>query len=434
MKRILIVTYYWPPSGGAGVQRWVKLSKYFVRRGIIPYIVTVDPAKASYALRDETLQHDVDPQVKVSHTSTLEPYGIYKTLTRKKEIPFGGFSNDEKQELKFSQKFTRFIRGNLFLPDARVGWNRYAYKRCCELIENEKIDAVITTSPPHSTQLVGLKLKKKYNLPWLADLRDPWTGIYYYDKLYLSGFSKRRDARMEREVLEHADAVVVVSNDIRKNLLAKSDKLNSENFHVIPNGFDREDFEKVKAEEKEKEFVISYTGTLTNDYRLEGFLDAVKKLLQQNVFLKLHITGSMPSGIKEKIESTAPGKVRFKSHVNHEAAISQMKAADILLLVIPDAPGNKGILTGKLFEYLAAERPILCIGPVDGDAAEIIQACEAGKTFGYEDGNNMFDFLLHHIESWKVSGKTIGGNPGIIKKFSREDQANEVLHVLENIR
>ncbi|MEO5644415.1 MAG: glycosyltransferase family 4 protein [Bacteroidia bacterium] len=434
MKRVLIVTYYWPPSGGAGVQRWVKLSKYFVRLGIIPYIVTVDPAKASYALRDVTLQDDVDSAVRISYTSTLEPYGIYKTLSRKKEIPFAGFSNDEKQKLKFSQKFSRFIRGNMFLPDARVGWNRYAYKKCCELIESENIDAVITTSPPHSTQLVGLKLKKKYNLPWLADLRDPWTGIYYYDKLFLTPFSKRRDGRMEREVLENASAVVVVSNDIRKNLLAKSTKLKPENFHVIPNGFDLEDFDKIEPEQRENDFIISYTGTLTNDYRLEGFLEAVTKLLKENNFVKLHITGSMPTGIKEKIENAAPGKVRFKAHVSHEEAIAQMKAADVLLLVIPDAPGNKGILTGKLFEYLAAEHPVLCIGPVDGDAAEIIQTCEAGKTFSYEDGAGMFYFLLQQIESKKSSGKTIGGNSEIIKKFSREGQANEVLRILKNIR
>ncbi|MDQ3109035.1 MAG: glycosyltransferase family 4 protein [Bacteroidota bacterium] len=433
MKRVLIVTYYWPPSGGAGVQRWVKLSKYFVRQGIIPYVVTVDPAKASYALLDKTLQDDVDAAVHVSHTSTLEPYGIYKTITRKKEIPFGGFSNDEKQQLKFSQKFTRFIRGNLFLPDARVGWNRYAFKRCCELIEKEKIDAVITTSPPHSTQLVGLKLKKKYNLPWLADLRDPWTGIYYYDKLYLSGFSKRRDAAMEREVLENANAVVVVSNDIRKNLLAKSPKLKPEKFHVIPNGFDREDFDKVNAEEKEKEFVVSYTGTLTNDYRLEGFLSAVKKLLSANVLLRLHITGSMPLNIKEKIEQVVNGKVRFRSHVSHHEAIAQMKAADVLLLVIPDANGNKGILTGKLFEYLASGVPILCIGPVDGDAAEIITNCKSGSSFGYEDAAGMENFIFSKYEESKASGKTKGGDAEVVNKFSREKQAEEIVRLLERI-
>ncbi len=434
MKRILIVSYYWPPSGGAGVQRWVKLSKYFVRQGIIPFVVTVDPTKASYALRDATLQNDIDPIVNVSYTSTMEPYGVYKTLTRKKEIPFGGFSNDEKKELKFSQKLMRAIRGNLFLPDARVGWNRYAYKRCCEIIEKENIDAIITTSPPHSTQLIGLKLKKKYKLPWLADLRDPWTGIYYYDKLFLSAFSKNRDARMERQVLENADAVVVVSNDIRRNLLTKSENLISKNFHVISNGFDKEDFDVVEAEQKEKDFVISYTGTLTNDYKLNGFLIAIKKLVDKKIAIRLHITGSMPNNIKEQIEAVAGEKVRFKSHVNHHEAIAQMKAANVLLLVIPEAKGNKGILTGKLFEYLASDVPILNIGPVDGDAAEIISTCKSGRTFKYEDANGMETFLEENYEHWKLNGRTNGGETGIVNQFSREKQAEEILKLLKEIQ
>ena len=432
MKRILIITYYWPPSGGAGVQRWVKLSKYFSKQGIIPYVITVDPSRASYALLDQTLNDDVDSNVKIIHTKTNEPYGIYKTLTGKKEIPFGGFTNEEKQ-LNFSQKFARFIRGNLFLPDARVGRNKFAFRAACKLIEEEKVDAIITTSPPHSTQLVGLKLKKKYNLPWLADLRDPWTGIYYYDKLYLTNFSKRRDAKMEKSVLENADGVVVVSDDIKRNLLSKSEKLEEKKFHVIPNGFDEEDFNKVVAEPKEKEFVISYTGTLSNDYRLEGFLEAVKKLVVENTSVRLHITGSMPVSIKDKIENAAKGKVRFKSHVNHHEAIAQMKAADLLLLIIPDAKGNKGILTGKLFEYLASLKPILCIGPVDGDAGKIIENCKAGKIFDYDNGNEMYSFLSKKISEWKVNGKVEGGDFETIKKFSRKEQAKEVISVLKGI-
>ncbi|CAN5335685.1 glycosyltransferase family 4 protein [soil metagenome] len=434
MKRILIVSYYWPPSGGAGVQRWVKLSKYFSKHGVIPYVVTVDPEKASYALRDETLCDEVDASIKVFHTCTLEPYGIYKTLTRKKEIPFGGFSNDEKHKLKFSQKFSRFIRGNMFLPDARVGWNRFAFKKCCEIIERENIDAIITTSPPHSTQLVGLKLKKKYNLPWLADLRDPWTGIYYYEKLLLTKFSKRRDAKMELKVLESADGIVVVSNDIRQNLISKSKNLQTEKFHVIPNGFDQDDFDKVSAEEKTKDFVISYTGTLTVDYRLEGFLSAIKIIIAENKSIRFQITGSMPHTIKEKIENIAGEKVIFKSHVSHHEAIAQMKSADLLLLVIPDAKGNKGILTGKLFEYLSSEKPILCIGPENGDAAKIISDCSAGKSFLYEDADGIRSFIESNFEDWKTTGKTKGGETSIIKKFSRENQAEEMLEIINRIK
>jgi glycosyltransferase involved in cell wall biosynthesis len=427
MKRILIVTYYWPPSGGAGVQRWVKLSKYFAQQGIIPYIVTVDPAKASYALKDATLEQDISPEVRIVKTSTREPYGIYKTLTGKKDIPFGGFANEEKEKLRFSQRVSRFIRGNLFLPDARRGWNRFAYKACCELIEREKIDAVITTSPPHSTQLVGLKLKRKYKLPWLVDLRDPWTGIYYYDKLLLTDFSKRRDTRMEREVLENSDAVVTVSDAISRSLLAKSPSLQADKFHVVPNGFDTDDFNTVVPEKKENGFTISYTGTLTGDYRLEGFLEAVKMLSGEPMVLK--ITGSMPQNVQRGIESAAPGKVKFRNHVSHHEAIAQMKAADLLLLVIPDAKGNEGILTGKLFEYLASYKPILCIGP-NGDAAGIIRDCNSGETFFYTDAKGMAKFLRLKLEEWKANGSTSSGERTKVSGFSREEQARELVRIL----
>ncbi|MBI3509973.1 MAG: glycosyltransferase family 4 protein [Bacteroidetes bacterium] len=432
MNRILIITYYWPPSGGAGVQRWVKLSRYFAKKGVKVFVVTVDPKKASYALLDETLQHDVDPSVKVFHTSTFEPYGIYKTITGKKQIPFGGFANEDKRQLKFSQKVTRFIRGNAFLPDARVGWNKYAFAECCRIIEEEKIDAVITTSPPHSTQLTGLKLKKKFGIKWLADLRDQWTDIYYYDKLYLTDYSRKRDAEMEREVLEQADAVVTVSEEIRKKLISKSKELNPDKFFVIPNGFDAEDFKNQKQQQN-SHFIISYTGTLTDDYRIEKFLSAVRSLEGECPEMMLHITGSFPGGIKTAIQNAAKEKVKFLPHVPHHEAVKQMCSGDLLLLVIPDAKGNKGILTGKLFEYLATQKTILCIGPEDGDAAGIISSCGAGMTFDYENENGMKKFILEKYSEWKLKGKTSGADHEAIKKFSREEQAGELLKVLGSL-
>jgi glycosyltransferase involved in cell wall biosynthesis len=431
MKRVLIVTYYWPPSGGAGVQRWVKLSKYFSRKGIQVFVVTVDPVKASYALIDTSLVKEVDPSVRIQLTDTLEPYGIYKRITGKKDIPFGGFSNEENQKPTFSQRLSRFIRGNLFLPDARVGWNRYAYKACCEIIEREKIDAIITTSPPHSTQLVGLKLKKKYGLPWLADLRDPWTGIYYYEKLYLTAFSKARDARKEKKVLIESDGVMVVSKDIRDSLILKSGGQKPEKFHVVPNGFDADDFNSVQPDEKESGFVISYTGTLTQDYRLSGFLEAVQKLKETE--LRLQITGSMPIPIREKIKESVSERIRFRNHVSHHEAIAQMKAADMLLLVIPDAKGNKGILTGKLFEYLAARKPILCIGPVDGDAASIIRLCNAGESFDYTDGKGILHFIQNRMNLWREEPNLISGDQEQINKFSRLEQADQILGILNSV-
>ncbi|GAB4146393.1 MAG: glycosyltransferase family 4 protein [Bacteroidia bacterium] len=429
MKKVLIVTYYWPPSGGAGVQRWVKLSRYFLKQGVQPYVVTVDPEKASYALRDPSLADDILPELKVYHTSTLEPYGIYKTLTRKKEIPYGGFAN-EGAEVKFTQKMMRFIRGNLFLPDARVGWNRYAFLKCCEIIEKEKIDAVITTSPPHSTQLVGLKLKKKYNLTWMADLRDPWTGIYYYDKLMLTAMSRKRDAAMERSVLENADAVVVVSKSIRDEFLQKAPRLKMEHIHIVPNGFDTADLQKTQPMKTDSSFMISYTGTLTSDYRIDALLEALGK---SNEEFRFCVTGALPESIKNKIATSIAEKSVFRAHVKHHDAVAQMKAADMLLLVIPDTDGKKGILTGKLFEYIAVRKPILCIGPVDGDAAEIIRATQSGETFDYADVQGISRFIENYFELKKKNGNTALPDNTEVQRYSRESQAGEVIRILNSI-
>jgi len=212
MKKVLIITYYWPPSGGGGVQRWVKFVKYLPKYQIEPIVLTVSPDCASYALIDSSLSQEVEPTVQVFYAKSREPFNFYKKLTAKKEIPFGGFANEDSPG--FLQKVARFIRGNFFIPDARIGWNSFAYEQAEKLIKEFGITTVITSSPPHSTQLIGLKLKRKLGIHWIADLRDPWTDIYYYNKMFHSPMAKRIDRKKELEVLQNADNIVVVSNSI----------------------------------------------------------------------------------------------------------------------------------------------------------------------------------------------------------------------------
>jgi glycosyltransferase involved in cell wall biosynthesis len=430
MKRILILTYYWPPSGGAGVQRWVKLSNYFAQRGMEVHVVTVHPDRASYALLDPTLEKDVHPSVHVYRTKTSEPYSIYKAITRKKQIPYGGFANEEKAQPGPVQKLMRFIRGNVFLPDARVGWNRFAYAAALRIMRKVNIDAVITTSPPHSTQLVGLELKKRFGMKWVADLRDPWTDIYYYEKLFLTDYSRRRDAEMEKQVLLSADAVVVVSEEIRRSFVEKTAPRYLQHIHVIPNGYDEKDFEQVELQQHQGKFVISYTGTLTSDYRIDAFLSAVSQFALDKPEVMLHVTGSFPVSTRDAIENKMPGRVKTLPHVAHHKAVEQMCSSDLLLLVIPDAKGNKGILTGKLFEYLASRKPVLCIGPVDGDAASIIRECSSGMAFAYEDAEGMKQFLEEKYSEWRSGGRTVAGDPEKITMYSRRKHADQVLNLI----
>ena len=266
MKKILIITYYWPPSGGPGVQRWLKFSKYLPEFGYDPIIITVDPEKAEYPIKDHTLEQDVRAGQIVYRTDCSGIYEYYKKLTKAQSAPYSGFVNEGTPSLK--QKIARFIRGNFFLPDARRGWNKHAYRQAIKIIQEEKIDAVITTGPPMSTHLVGQKLKKRFHLHWIADFRDPWTDIYYYNKMYPTPIAKAIDRKYERNVLLDADQVITVSDYIKKQLAAKSPAIQASKIKVIANGFDAEDFDLIIP--KEDVFTITYTGTLAADYTIDS--------------------------------------------------------------------------------------------------------------------------------------------------------------------
>ena len=214
MKKVLIITYYWPPSGGAGVQRSLKFVKYLPLFGIEPIVITVDAEQATYPILDSTLLNEVSEDVRVVRTRSFEPLKILSAIKGKESVPHGGFANSNKESI--TQRTLRFIRGNFFIPDARKGWVSFAVKAASEIIEKEKIDTVFVSSPPHSSQLIGLELKKKYNIKWIADMRDPWTDIYYYKDLLQTKFSAARDAVYERQVLEGADEVISVSEPINK--------------------------------------------------------------------------------------------------------------------------------------------------------------------------------------------------------------------------
>jgi len=404
VKKIFIITYYWPPSGGAGVQRWVKFVKYLPDFGFEPIVLTVDPQYASYPVIDESLVDEIPKNLKVYHTKSNEPFKFYKKVSGKSDIPHAGFANES--EAGPMQKFSRFIRGNFFIPDARKGWNKFAYKKAIQLIAEHQIDTVITTSPPHSTQLIGLKLKTKLNIKWVADIRDPWTDIYYYDQLYHTALAKKIDKDFERKVLTNADQILVVSDAIKNQFLAKSPSLTENKLIVIPNGYDEDDFSNRQITDAER-FIITYTGTLAANYNIGAFLKAVEKLSKEipEKKIALRFVGVLAESYKQLIEYTSLGKItEFVGHVDHKASIQYLLKSTILFLAIPDVANNEGVLTGKLFEYLAAKKPILGVGPVKGDAARIIAACSAGEIFDYDDQENIYNYLKDLVSKWITQG------------------------------
>ena len=423
MKKILVITYYWPPRGGAGVQRWLKFTRYLPEYGVQPVVLTVDPAQASYAQLDETLEAEVGPQTEVHRTKTFELYNLYMQLTGKKEIPYGGFANETRES--FVQRLAKMVRGNFFIPDPRKGWNRYAYRKAVQLIREHGIDTVVTTSPPHSTQLIGLKLKQKLGIRWIADLRDPWTDIYYYRELYHSAFARHIDRRLELKVLRQADRIITVSQDVKRIFAEKLPVAEAGKFAVIPNGYDEEDFQQEIQPDTDR-FVITYTGTISAMYDIDGFLAALAALpASQLATIKLRFVGKIPPSIVEKIRQAVPDlELELAGYVDHRRSVGYLLQSSMQLLVIPKVDNNKGIITGKFFEYLASGRPVLAIGPKGGDLDDLMQQTDCGQLFSYDDDQG----IKSMITRWQDSQLEIRNQQRA--QYSRRELTRELVEKL----
>jgi glycosyltransferase involved in cell wall biosynthesis len=401
--RLLVITYYWPPSGGAGVQRCLKFVKHLGHFNVEATVITVDPTQASYPVRDESLLAEVPPGVRVIRTGTTEPFESYKKLTGR-AVPYGGFANEGKPGLL--QQALRFVRGNLFVPDPRRGWNRHALAAVEKLLATgEQFDAVLTSSPPHSTQLIGQELQRRHGLRWLADLRDPWTDIYYYKDLHHTPLAAWLDARYERRVLSQADAVLVTSPETKRLFLAKLPELPAAKFHVLPNGYDESDFRQSSQPPRDC-LRITHTGTITELYHINRLLEAVAACAaaHPDVLLRLRFVGQVSNELRSQIARAGLLPItEFIAFVPHDKSVEYLLEASALLMAIPDVPRNFGILPGKVFEYLAANKPILCIGPAGSDADHLLQECGAGQALPYENTALMRDTLEAMVARWHIN-------------------------------
>jgi glycosyltransferase involved in cell wall biosynthesis len=296
-----------------------------------------------------------------------------------------------------------------------------------EITRNEQMHTVITTSPPHSTQLAGLKIKKKFpNITWIADLRDPWTDIFYYDKMLHLPWARKKDAHLEKKVLKNADHVITVGVYLKNLFFEKVKMENQDNakFHALTNGYDPDDFkhQKTVTYTNKKKFLISYVGTMNADYNLNSFIKALK-LIDDVILQKteMQIVGSITENQKSQIENVVDA--RFIQHVAHHEAIAFMQSSDVLLLLIPHMKHNRGIVTGKIFEYIASGRPVLGIGPVDGDAAVILQKSGAGRMFDYQD----YAGIKQHLSEFITGQVRYAPSWEIIGEWSRKEQVEKLI-------
>jgi hypothetical protein len=434
-RGVLILTYYWPPAGGPGVQRFLKFARYLRDFGWEPVVVT--PRNGSYPYTDPSLAADVPEDLEVIRTGTLEPFALYNRLTGKKGKAVGVAMTGYKDDASAVQRLAKWVRANAFIPDARVGWKRYAVAAARRRIAAGGIDAVITTGPPHSTHLAGRALKARpvggRPLPWVADFRDPWTTVYYNAFFPRSARTERVDRGLETAVLREADHTVVISPGMGREFEDRARALS-----VIHNGFDEADLYAGERPATEH-FRLAYVGNMKPNQQVPGLWRAAAEAAAASEAFRrdfrVRFTGSLDPGVEARIREAGLGAhLETEGFVDHAEATRRMALASMLLFVIPESADNGRILTGKVFEYLASGVRMLSVGPTDGDAARLL--AEAGRPgmLDYADRDGMRAALLAAHRDWLAGGRRPLADPdGDYLRFSRRALTGRLAALLDGL-
>lgn len=425
-KKILIITYYWPPAGGPGVQRWLKFAKYLPDFGWKPIIYT--PENPSYPLLDETLMKDVPENIEMVRTKIWEPYQLAEKLNKSnKKFKAGQFDVGKNQSWK--SKLSIWVRGNFFIPDARIFWVKPSITFLENYLKENKIDTIVTSGPPHSLHLIGLGLKSKMpDLKWIADFRDPWTEISYYKHLKLTKSSDKKHRQLESAVFKNADVTLATSYTDAENF-----RKAGANAVCITNGFDESDsHENVKGQTGQA-FTLSYIGVLEQLRNPENLWKALDELVKENAAFaadfKLKFVGRIDDKILNFIEdSSLKNHILNLGYLSHGKAVEEMQNSDLLLITNFPNESSKGIIPGKIFEYLASGKQILSFGPDKADVAKILEETRAGKHFSYQDTETVKKFILEKFELWK-NGSLLE-NTQHIEQFSRKNLTRQLTEIL----
>ena len=436
MKRLLYISYYFPPSGGPGVQRPLKVVKHLLSFDWQATVLTIRLEDAAYPDLDPSLLQDIPDEVDVLRTKGWDPYAVYASLLGKSktETVGVGFINDAGQTRV--QRLGRWFRANFFLPDARVGWVPFALHTAKNLISNGGFDAVVTTGPPHSTHLIGLRLKRQFGVPWLADFRDPWTDISYYGELPITKPARRLDAAMERSVLSQADAVVSVSDGCGKLLKARA---SVRRYKTIFNGFDTLIVDKpVRTSTSAGRFIIGHIGTLSAAQHVPGLIEALaQRIVQEKAWanrLKLLLVGNVDETIMEAFRHA--GLIEYVervAYVPHNKALDYMRQTDVLFVSVQRTEKTEGVLTGKIFEYLSAGVPVLGFASPYGDLAAILEETQGGVVFQHDDVSGIGRYL---DERFDRAGKGLTPdepNRMALQQYDRREQTRKFAELLDEI-
>ena len=389
IRKLVVLTYYWPPSGGSGVQRWVYFTHHLKKMGWEPIIITVDDKQASYPQRDKSLNALVQ-DIRVIRTPTREPLHQYARWLGNGSIPQGAVPHKT-----IFQKLAAFIRGNFFVPDARIGWVPFARKALKELLATEKIDWVITTGPPHSTHLAVLPLKQKDSFRWLVDLRDPWTDLFYNQQLYRLSKTRKKDQLLEKKVLQSADTVLTTVGGELHTLLKQ--RVLKQNFVAIPNGFDAEKIQTFQRQNLEGVFHVVFTGLLTQNQDYPALFQALQNL-NSPLPIRLSLAGQIDSIILQEIKAAFPEiDLHHLGYLPHKEALGLMFQADVLVNFIFKGASTH-MISGKLLEYMATGVPVLSLGDPQSEAGRLLLQGSAAKLIEPVDIQKVVAFLEKAVQ------------------------------------
>ncbi|MBO6169408.1 MAG: glycosyltransferase [Bacteroidales bacterium] len=428
MKKVLIITYYWPPTGGSGVQRWVKFTKYLGRYGWEPVIYT--PKNPEQLAVDESLMAEVPSGVTVLKRRISEPYALYRRLFGGGTEGKGAGVNPLNQQKKtFKQRLAVFLRGNLFVPDPRAGWVGPSVRYLKKYLQENPVDTIVTTGPPHSMHLIGQRLHKQTGVRWIADFRDPWTEMHYFKHMGLLPWTAAKHRRMEQRVLDEASAVIAVSAPVRDDFQART----STPVYLITNGFDSDDFASFPHPLPRSTFSLVHTGLFASDGNPLRLWDVLsRKCSEDRSFkeqLRIRLAGKTDPEIIEALRMRGlADNVENLGYLPHFKTTDLQQSANVLLLPLRDEPEYAKALPGKIFEYLAARRPVLGIGQEGGAAAKLLGSTGSGVMYGWD----RVEPLRNYIDSaWE---KHLAGDDGPLQtdvsEFSREALTEKLSRLL----
>ena len=432
MKRVLIISYYWPPSGGSGVQRWVKFAKYLPEEGWQPVIYT--PENPELIAIDRTLEQEIPDEAEILRKRIIEPYGIYRRLLGKQSAADGG-SNEvnpvNSQKKTFMQKASLFIRGNFFIPDPRCVWIWPSVCFLKKYLKDNPVDIIVSTGPPHSMHLIARHISKAMDIPWIADFRDPWTRMFYFKHLSLSGYALKKHQKLEKKVLDDASAVVAVSPLVQREF----QEMTSTPVELITNGYDESDFADAVVE-SDGYFNITHTGLFASD----GNPDVLWKVLAEKCaedkefsdMMRIRLVGKTDKEVSASIERSGLGKhIRDHGYQPHLVAVKEQKSASMLILPLRKEPEYKATIPGKLFEYMASGNPILGIGQTDGAMASIIGSTKTGTVADWDDEKTISEFIDNCWQKFK-SGSSEPENDNI-SQYSRRALAGKMAALMYSL-